>query len=391
MKKNLLREIVEPDISILNEDKKDGTMKILAPWVQAGVENLNHRIYPEKLLRREVDRVQEKISRGSFIGTGDHPASGLSDIATASHIVQKLSIDESGKGFVELKIFPSPRGKSAMEIIRAGGRLGISSRGFGTINPLTKIVEDDYQLQGLDLVTNPSSNIANFNADNIFESVEDFTAVETEVEKKARLIKEHHEEAVKVHEKAGIESKENIMWLMYNTHINAGEWRGSFEKWRKIHEKFIDVALAEVNENLTYQEALEKVMGEEEAEKILAKEANIQQRVESKDVYLEAMVAGISPRLMAERINKEVNRQNEDAFEEETQAILREAQSAGLNTADEKVREKLLNDALQRKIDTPAVLTETQKAKKIVKEAEEEEVQKYSFLAAEKISAGYKK
>jgi len=391
MKKNLLREIVEPDISILNEDKKDGTMKILAPWVQAGVENLNHRIYPEKLLRREVDRVQEKISRGSFIGTGDHPASGLSDIATASHIVQKLSIDESGKGFVELKIFPSPRGKSAMEIIRAGGRLGISSRGFGTINPLTKIVEDDYQLQGLDLVTNPSSNIANFNADNIFESVEDFTAVETEVEKKARLIKEHHEEAVKVHEKAGIESKENIMWLMYNTHINAGEWRGSFEKWRKIHEKFIDVALAEVNENLTYQEALEKVMGEEEAEKILAKEANIQQRVTPADVAIEAMVAGCSARELSEKINAEIDRQEAAIDITENELILREAQSAGLNTSNPEIREKLLNDALQRKIDTPEVLTETEKARKKIAEAKEEESQRNNYLAGERILAGYKK
>ena len=239
-------------------------------------------------------------------------------------------------------------------------------------------------------MTNPSSNIANFNADNIFESVEDFTAVETEVEKKARLIKEHHQEAVKVHEKAGLKSKEDLMWLVYNRDTSQNLFRGGFDEWKKLNEKYVDIAICQVNEDLSYPEALEKVLGETEAEKILAKESKKQQRVESKDVYLEAAIMGVNPREYAKRINEEVDRQEQEIEISETQAILDEARKAGMNTTDPKIREKLLNDSLQRKIDTTE-LSEFQKAKKKIAEDEEDERLRNSCLVGEKILAGYKK
>ena len=163
MEKKLLREIVAPDISILDENKKDGTMKIRAPWVMAGKMNLNKRIYPLPLLNREVDRVREKVESCGMVGMGDHGTSGYSSIEGASHLVQKLFLDKAGKGWTELKILPTERGKTIQEIINAGGQLGISSRGFGTVDPITRIVKDDYKLQGLDIVTNPSADVATFN------------------------------------------------------------------------------------------------------------------------------------------------------------------------------------------------------------------------------------
>jgi len=106
-------------------------MKVLVPWIEADKENQNGRIYPKSLLDREIKRLEPKIKEGSLIGAGDHPASGMADIATASHIVKKLWLDEGGKGWAELAILPTERGKNIQSIIKNGGKLGISARGFG--------------------------------------------------------------------------------------------------------------------------------------------------------------------------------------------------------------------------------------------------------------------
>lgn len=387
MNKELLREIEISGVSVLHEDKAKNTMNILASWGQGGVENKNKREYSLPLVQREVSRVQKQVESGGMIGTGDHPSSGISDIATASHIVKKLWVDGAGKFWANLKILPTPRGKSIQEIVRAGGQLGLSSRGFGTVK--NGIVQDDYSLQGIDIVMNPSAPGATFSKENIFESV-DFTPVENEEQKKKRLIDESHEEAMRKHDEVGLKSKNNIMFLMYNTHVNANEFRGSFEEWRKVHEQFVDIALCEVNEDLTYHEAVKKVLGETEAEKVLKKEANFQEHVEIKDIYAEALAAGMDPKEYAKKINAEIDRQNESVCEDETKALLREAAAAGMNISDPEIREKYLNSVLQNKIDTTE-LSETEKARKKIVEAEKDERSKNNFLVGEKIAAGYKK
>lgn len=171
MKKEL-REIIEPKIQILSERKsKDGSMTILAPWIQADRSNKNGRLYPLSLLQREVKSIQDRINSGAAIGSADHPAGAHTTLEDASHIIQKLEIDKDGKGWMEAKILPTSKGKNVIEIINAGGQLGISARGAGTVSP-TGIVTNDYKLLGIDLCTNPSEPTAVFNKDNVFESAE---------------------------------------------------------------------------------------------------------------------------------------------------------------------------------------------------------------------------
>ncbi len=171
MKKEI-RELIETKIRILNEKKsKDGdVMNISVPWIKSDVKNQNGRIYPKALLQREIARVQSSVKKGSFIGTGDHPASGLEDIETASHIVTALSMDENGQGTAELRILPTTRGKNIQTLIRNNATLGVSCRGFGNIGRDGTVL-DDYKLMGLDIVTNPSFKNATFSQKNVFESL----------------------------------------------------------------------------------------------------------------------------------------------------------------------------------------------------------------------------
>lgn len=170
--KKKIREILQPEIEILSEKKsKDGSLTILAPWIQADRPNKNGRLYPLSLLQREVAETQKRIEQGSAIGSADHPSGAFTTLGDASHLITKLEIDKSGKGWMTAKILPTSKGKNVIEIIKAGGQLGISARGAGSISKDGR-VESDYKLLGIDIVTNPSEPTATFDKSNVFESLE---------------------------------------------------------------------------------------------------------------------------------------------------------------------------------------------------------------------------
>ena len=164
-----LQELIEPKIKIISENKDKNVMNVVVPFIQSDIKNQNGRIYKKSLLQREIARVQNSIKKGSFIGVGDHPASGIENIATASHIVTALSLDDKGKGMAELRILPTERGKSVQTLIRNDAQLGVSLRGFGTVAK-DGVVQSDYKLAGLDVVLNPSFKDSVFDKSNIFES-----------------------------------------------------------------------------------------------------------------------------------------------------------------------------------------------------------------------------
>lgn len=159
--------------SILSEAKTDnGIMKVFVPFTQTDQENANGRIYPRALMQREVDRVSLDIADGRMLGTADHPKSGNTELDTVSHLVTKMELDKDGRGWATLKIMDTTAGKNLKTILKSGAKLGISTRGFGTQNPDTKKVNDDYKLTGLDIVANPSYRDGFFSSDNIFESLD---------------------------------------------------------------------------------------------------------------------------------------------------------------------------------------------------------------------------
>jgi len=308
-----LREVIEKKVSVLQERKtSDGTvMKVIVPWIEANVENQNHRIYPKALLDREIKRLEPKIREGSLIGTADHPASGMADIATASHIVKKLWLDEGGTGWAELAILPTERGTAIQTIVKSGGKLGISARGFGSVDKETKMVQDDYKLMGVDIVVNPSFEKSQFSAEDIFESV-DFSE-EDEEEKN-----EERDQDIDVELFSESELVE-VLKSQYEKETAKGEFFGSWQEWRAKFENKIRQELGfELNKELKKQEKLYMLWREAQAagysgdlqqfkqkfsqkygqkavrnleEKVKKTEKN-KRPYKPKDLYLEAMLAG---------------------------------------------------------------------------------------------------
>ena len=130
--------------------------------------NKNGRIYPERLLKREVDKYQNVIGKGSALNELNHPSSSLIDLDRVSHVITETWWD--GKilmGKIKLLLSPgwkksgivSTKGDQAAMLLMNGVTLGISSRGVGSLKSEKgqNIVQDDFELVCFDLVSSPST------------------------------------------------------------------------------------------------------------------------------------------------------------------------------------------------------------------------------------------
>ncbi len=130
--------------------------------------NKNGRIYPEVLLKRENEKYQEIIRKGSALNELNHPSSSLIDLDRVSHTITETWWE--GKTLMgKIKILTSPgwkkmgivscKGDQAAMLILNGVTLGISSRGVGSLKQIKgqNIVQDDFELVCFDLVSSPST------------------------------------------------------------------------------------------------------------------------------------------------------------------------------------------------------------------------------------------
>lgn len=133
-----------------------------------GTPNKNGRIYPEHLLKRENERYQEMIKKGTALNELNHPSSVLIDLDRVSHtITETWWEDKTLMGKIKLLTSPgwkksgivSTKGDQAAMLLMNGVTLGISSRGVGSLKSVRgqNIVQDDFELVCFDLVSSPST------------------------------------------------------------------------------------------------------------------------------------------------------------------------------------------------------------------------------------------
>lgn len=122
--------------------------------------NQNKRVYPRTILENQVKKLQPLISERRLCGELDHPQSDTVKLTNASHLVTKLWM-EGAEVFGEAEILNTPNGKVAQALISDGVKIGISSRGLGTLSENqmngTKTVNEDFNLVTFDLVADPST------------------------------------------------------------------------------------------------------------------------------------------------------------------------------------------------------------------------------------------
>ena len=157
----LISETVE-DVNYLIEDDETGkkNYRIRGPFLQAEIKNRNGRIYPMNILEKEVHRYnKEYIQKNRAFGELGHPDGPTVNLERVSHMITALTPD--GTNFIgEAKVMDTPYGKIVKNLIDEGAKLGVSSRGMGSLEPRGKmqIVKDDFYLAtAADIVADPSA------------------------------------------------------------------------------------------------------------------------------------------------------------------------------------------------------------------------------------------
>ena len=142
-----------------------GGMNMRFVFGTADKQNKNLRTYPLAVFSKGISEAQGKITAGeSLYGSADHQAQlGVNDI---SHRLTKLSMLDKD-GVAEAAILKTDRGRNLQAVIEGGGSLGVSMRGRGSIKD--NLVQDDWVLEGVDVVLSPSFD-AHISAANVFES-----------------------------------------------------------------------------------------------------------------------------------------------------------------------------------------------------------------------------
>ena len=157
----LIREEIESVEFIVESKNGKKQLYIEGVFLQGDIKNRNGRMYPMETLRREVERYSENhVQAGRALGELGHPDGPTVNLDRVSHKI--VSLRESGSNFIgKAKILGTPMGKIASSLIDEGVKLGVSSRGIGSLKMTREgvnVVGDDFMLAtAADIVADPSA------------------------------------------------------------------------------------------------------------------------------------------------------------------------------------------------------------------------------------------
>ena len=142
------------------DDTGKKNYRIRGVFMQSEIKNRNGRMYPEQVLAKEVKRYnKEYVNQKRAFGELGHPDGPTVNLERVSHMITKLKQD--GQNFVgEAKVMDTPYGKIVKNLIDEGAKLGVSSRGMGSLEPRGRmqVVKDDFYLAtAADIVADPSA------------------------------------------------------------------------------------------------------------------------------------------------------------------------------------------------------------------------------------------
>ena len=145
-------------------NKNGGRLIVSGVLQRAEAKNQNGRVYPKETLMREAEKYADEFIREKrALGELDHPDSSVVNLNNVSHNV--LDMDWKGNDLVgKVEVLGTPAGNILKELFKSGIRLGISSRGMGSVKEVfsegegTLQVQPDFELIAFDFVSNPSTH-----------------------------------------------------------------------------------------------------------------------------------------------------------------------------------------------------------------------------------------
>ena len=171
MNKQLLVDVRPFDVSTdkINESISENNGKLVVKGVlqRAESKNQNGRVYPREVLLKEVGKyLENQVTERRALGELDHPESSVVNLNNASHNIVEMHWDgDDLMGTVE--VLSTPAGNILKELFKSGIKLGISSRGLGSVETIkeydqgeedTVEVQPDFELIAFDFVSNPSTH-----------------------------------------------------------------------------------------------------------------------------------------------------------------------------------------------------------------------------------------
>lgn len=156
----LITETIE-EVQFLTESDSSGNKLyfIEGPFMQADTLNRNKRIYPKNILLNEVARYdREYVQNNRAFGELNHPSGPTVNLDRVSHIIKEFNTN--GKDvYGKAKIMETPMGKIVKNLIDEGAKLGVSSRGMGSLKQKNGYneVQPDFMLSAVDIVADPSA------------------------------------------------------------------------------------------------------------------------------------------------------------------------------------------------------------------------------------------
>jgi hypothetical protein len=133
-------------------------MMLTGKLQESDVQNGNGRVYPRPIMEREVKRYAEIVEDNRALGELDHPDSSIINLANVSHMITEVWMDGASV-MGKAKVLNTPSGQILRALVESGVKIGISSRGMGSVKEQMgkTIVEDDFQLICFDIVSEPST------------------------------------------------------------------------------------------------------------------------------------------------------------------------------------------------------------------------------------------
>ena len=150
----------------INESMKENDGKLVVRGVlqRAESKNQNGRIYPKEVLVREAKKYhKEFIKQSRAMGELDHPESSVVNLTNVSHNIKEMHW-EGDNLLGEVEVLGTPSGNILKELFKSGIKLGISSRGMGSVETVSEAgeqsqeVQPDFELIAFDFVSNPSTH-----------------------------------------------------------------------------------------------------------------------------------------------------------------------------------------------------------------------------------------
>ena len=150
----------------INESMKENNGKLVVRGVlqRAEAKNQNGRVYPREVLVREAKKYhKEFIKQSRAMGELDHPESSVVNLQNVSHNIKEMHW-EGDNLLGEVEVLSTPSGNILKELFKSGIKLGISSRGMGSVETVSEggeqsqEVQPDFELIAFDFVSNPSTH-----------------------------------------------------------------------------------------------------------------------------------------------------------------------------------------------------------------------------------------